>query len=372
VAQFKVETGALDPKISSHYEVMMLANGPAGYLVSNTNPLPVSIGSDTINIVGNISIPTTVNVASSPTNPVHTHITEVGTSGNLTISYLPIGGNVNVTNVVAVTGNVTVNGTVNIGNTPIAVTQSGTWNVTPVATTVNNAPWNVQVARGLVAGATSINLFGYNDSVTTAFIPLWENATQYTFPASALTMTLASTSTSDDTNCKVAISGLNASWAPITEVVTLNGTGNVTTSNQFLRINSMILTQPGTGQVSNIGTITAKNAGTIYGQINPTISRMQNSWYSVPAGKTFYVSRVNAFSGDASGASKYAETRVDVKNNVNGVNYILVQLGWQNYYEVVRDNYQPYTEKSDVRWEARMSQGTFSCAFVIQGIVIDN
>tara|TARA_R110000868_G_C10785065_1_gene755832 strand:- start:11 stop:1066 length:1056 start_codon:yes stop_codon:yes gene_type:complete len=351
---------------------MYLANGAAGSLVSTNNPLPVTLGSQNITITGNTFIVDTVTVASSPQNPVHTHITEVGTSGNLQISYLPVGGNVNVTNIVSVTGNLTVNGTVSIGNSTIAVTQGGTWNVTPVATTVNNAPWNIQVARGLVPGATAVNLFGFNDSVTTAFIPIWENATTYTFPASALTMTLVSTSTSDDTSCKVLISGLNSAWVPITEVVTLNGTGNVTTSNQFLRINSMALTQPGSGQVGNVGTITAKNNGTIYGQINPTISRMQNSWYSVPAGKTFYVSRINAFSGDAAGASKYTETRVDVKNNVSGVNYILVQLGWVNNYEVVRDNYQPYTEKSDVRWEARMSQGTYSCAFVVQGIVIDN
>ena len=62
MAQWKVETGALDPKISSHYEVMYLANGALGALVSTTNPLPVSIGSNNINIVGNIAIPTTVNV----------------------------------------------------------------------------------------------------------------------------------------------------------------------------------------------------------------------------------------------------------------------------------------------------------------------
>ena len=125
MAQYRVETGQLDTRISNHYEVMMLANGPAGHLVSNTNPLPVSLGSDTINIVGNIAIPTTVNVASSPENPVHSHITEVGTGGILTVPYLPIGGNVNVTNIVSVTGNITTNGIVNIGNFPSIQTVNG-------------------------------------------------------------------------------------------------------------------------------------------------------------------------------------------------------------------------------------------------------
>jgi hypothetical protein len=107
----------------------MLANNANGDIISRSNPLPVSIGSDNINIIGNIAVPTTVNVASSPENPVHTHITEVGTSGNLSISYLPIGGNVNVTNIVSVTGNVTTNGTINVGNFPSTQTVNGTINI---------------------------------------------------------------------------------------------------------------------------------------------------------------------------------------------------------------------------------------------------
>ena len=41
MAQYKVETAALDPKISSHYEVMYLANGAIGEIVSTKNRLPV-------------------------------------------------------------------------------------------------------------------------------------------------------------------------------------------------------------------------------------------------------------------------------------------------------------------------------------------
>jgi hypothetical protein len=65
-----------------------------------TNPpepeIRVNVGNGFV-ISGNVNIPGTVTVNSSPDNPVHTHITEVGTSGNLladNINYLPIGGNV--------------------------------------------------------------------------------------------------------------------------------------------------------------------------------------------------------------------------------------------------------------------------------------
>jgi len=89
VAQYKVETGGLDPKISSHYEVVMLANGVNGNVVSTSNPLPVTLGSSNITITGDVNVGTTVNVSSSPSNPVHTHVTEFG-NVNISGTSLPV------------------------------------------------------------------------------------------------------------------------------------------------------------------------------------------------------------------------------------------------------------------------------------------
>ena len=104
MAQWKADTQAFDQLISRRYEVMMLANNANGDIVSIGNPLPVTLGSENITITGNVNFVDTVNVASSPENPVHTHITEVGTSGLLTVPYLPVSGNVNatITNVITV------------------------------------------------------------------------------------------------------------------------------------------------------------------------------------------------------------------------------------------------------------------------------
>jgi len=97
MAQWRADTQAFDQLISRRYEVMMLANNANGDIVSVTNPLPVTLGSENITITGNVNFVDTVNVSSTPQNPVHTHITEVGTSNILNVPYLPIGGNVNVT-----------------------------------------------------------------------------------------------------------------------------------------------------------------------------------------------------------------------------------------------------------------------------------
>ena len=56
----------------------------------------VDIGSD-ININGDVNIPGTVTVNSTPEDPIHTHITEVGTSGILAVPYMPVSGNVTAT-----------------------------------------------------------------------------------------------------------------------------------------------------------------------------------------------------------------------------------------------------------------------------------
>ncbi len=90
-----------------------------------SNPIPVSLNGNDVVITGNVTIPGTVNVASNPSDPVHVHVSEVGTSGILTVPWMPIAGNVTVDggniNVVVKSGNVTV--------------QQGT---TPWVTTVSN------------------------------------------------------------------------------------------------------------------------------------------------------------------------------------------------------------------------------------------
>ena len=71
--------------------------------VTSTNPLPVSLGGANITIIGNTNILDTVTVASTPENPVHVHLTELGSANVLLTDYVPIKGNVNVINNVNVT-----------------------------------------------------------------------------------------------------------------------------------------------------------------------------------------------------------------------------------------------------------------------------
>lgn len=249
-----------------------------------------------------------------------------------------------------------------------------------VASSINNesttsADFLTQVARGKVTGASQVNIFAFSNNVPNTFYTLWENTgtTQYAFPASAVVMTLASTSASDNTQATVFISGLDSTWALQTETVTLNGTTNVTTAKSFLRINSMILTSPGTGQTTNVGVITAKNGGITYAQINAGIGRNQAAIYSVPNGYTMYLYSINAFNGD-SAASAYINYQVKSTNNAltNPVTLTVLQTSWGTSYQVERINPFPYTQKTDVQWQFSTSAGVHHCGLILQGILMSN
>ena len=99
MATFNSANGSYQSGNKTLFETQMLAISN-GHVVDVDNRLPVDIGNTSISISGNVNVntPNVITVNSSPTDPVHVHLTEVGNSGILTVSYLPVGGNVYVNN----------------------------------------------------------------------------------------------------------------------------------------------------------------------------------------------------------------------------------------------------------------------------------
>ena len=236
-----------------------------------------------------------------------------------------------------------------------------------------STPWDLQVARGKVPNVTQVNIFGYGANVSNAgYSNLWIDGA-YNFPTSATSMNVFSSSASD-VGANVLISGLNANYNPITEYVTLNGTSNVATSQQFLRVNSMQLVTPPTGQITNIGTVTMKNAANI-AMIAPQVGRMENSWYTVPAGYSLYVRNINIFSGETkTGATPtWFYYRVKNHNNVTGMHYTVLTTSFQNEYKVERTNPVRYIEKSDIEWQFSSSDsGPHTVGLILEALLISD
>lgn len=237
-----------------------------------------------------------------------------------------------------------------------------------------SAPWDLQVSRGKVPGVTQVNIFGYSNSVTnTAWTPLWEDGV-LDFPAAASYMNVSSNSASDDSNAQVYITGLDANYNIISETVTLNGTANVATTKQYLRINTAMMVKPGTSQNTNIGYINVRNAANV-AAILPGVGRMQNSWYSIPAGYSFYVRSINIFSGETkTGATPtWFYYRVRNHNNITGLHYNVLTTSFQNEYKVLRTNPVRYTEKSDIEWQFLSSDnGPHTMGIILEGLLISD
>ena len=210
-------------------------------------------------------------------------------------------------------------------------------------------PYELLVAQGKVTGVTNVNIYGTQANVNGTFIPIWEKDTAYTYPTSAIQMTLYSSSASD-TAVSVRIDGLDANYLPITEVLVLtNGTTGVTTVNSYFRINSMnVLTSSSNNPV---GTLYLSNSAktVTYAQINISVGRTQMTIYTVPAGYTFYLERVGAYT--SAGPTKTTYYRAETRSPTGIVTHILTTPFTENY-TVDRVVARPYLEKTDIHYQA--------------------
>ena len=249
-----------------------------------------------------------------------------------------------------------------------------TLGVTSSATVkAKNEPFDLQVSRGQISGHSTLSIFGYQSSVTTTSIPVWENAAAYTYITSASTLTLVSTSASDDTVAKVLISGLDSSFNPISETLALNGTSGVTTVNSYFRVNSMVLASPGTSQTTNVGTITLKQSSNTVSQIAIGIGRSQSTVYTVPAGYSFYLDMVEVNTSNTYAGTTIMTYKVQSINNVTGVKSILLQQPFLSLYLIQRAS-DPfaYAEKTDIQWQLSTNTGTVAAGMIITGKLIKN
>jgi len=234
-------------------------------------------------------------------------------------------------------------------------------------------PFDLQVARNQIMGHSILSLFGYQASVTTTPIPVWENASTYTYITAASTLSLVSTSASDDTSAKILISGLDSNFNPISETLAMNGTGAVTTVNSYFRVNNLVMVSPGTSQNTNIGTITLKQSSNVIAQINAGVGKSQSTIYTVPAGYSFYLDLAEVNTSNSYTGSTIITYKVQAINNVTGVKLNVLQQPFVSIYTASRSS-DPfiYTEKTDIQWQLSTSTGTIAAGIILTGKLIQN
>ena len=148
---------------------------------------------------------------------------------------------------------------------------------------------------------------GSNTDIDTTTTPedVWGGSGMYTgFPSTAETLSIVSASANDTAAGSGArtlrISGLDSVGNFLTEIVTLNGTTPVVTTNAFLRMNrAIVLTSGDNNTAFNAGAITINHSTTtsnVFGIIDVNTNMLKTTAYTIPKG-TAGVIRNIAISG---------------------------------------------------------------------------
>ena len=238
------------------------------------------------------------------------------------------------------------------------------------------------IARGFTKGHRSLYKFGYNPDVNSEEETVWSQGGNMTYPTSAVTMFVSSTSANDANGGtganSILIQGLDENYDEIEETVFLNGQTQVATQLAYLRVYRAFVTLAGTGGTSG-GTIYIGSSGATGGVPNTTVyanlsfgNQTQMAAYTVPAGYTLYLDDIN-FTAALSTANKTATCSFVSRtfgSNVFRTRFINVL---QSNQLITKFEYpQPFPEKTDL--ECRVTTNTTSNAIgaSFQGVLIKN
>jgi hypothetical protein len=141
MAQWIKENQKMGPNSNNVFEVSLLGSAD-GALISNTNPLPVSLGNNSVTITGPVTIPGSIEITNDEGNPIptHAHLFNGEDEEYSNTNPLPVSGNVNITTL----PNVTINGPIAVTDNGSSLTVDGNVGITgDVNVTQGTDPWVV-------------------------------------------------------------------------------------------------------------------------------------------------------------------------------------------------------------------------------------
>jgi hypothetical protein len=139
-----------------------------------------------------------------------------------------------------------------------------------------------------------------------------------------------------------------------------------------LRINSISVASVTAGAAPT-GVITLKDLTntTTYAQIAAGFGRSQMSIYTVPAGNTFYLSRIDAYTS-ANGSSADFITYSNTTTSSAGVVQYTQQAPFINNYNAQRVMPRAFAEKTDIVLRFKASANTYVVAIALEGYLVAN
>jgi hypothetical protein len=147
---------------------------------------------------------------------------------------------------------------------------------------------NIPIAEGNVVGFSHINKFGYRDSIPNTFQTIWDGTIDYAYSAAAVVSAVSDTPATDDGGT-VEVQGLDQNYNAVTETLIIGGAASTA---QFVRVFRARMVTANTG-LTNVDEIRIQNAGTDEAIIKAGAGQTLMALYTIPAGKTGYLLKVN-------------------------------------------------------------------------------
>ena len=154
--------------------------------------------------------------------------------------------------------------------------------------------------------------FGVNDSVQNVEETVWEYGGIYTYPTTAVVMTVTSSAGATDNGCEIAVGGLDENYNEVTEILTLSGAGTATTTTTFIRVFRGYVA----GSQDTTGNVTIGNGANVYSYVNADNQTLQ-AFYTIPAGYTARLLQTD-HTINTEQNNKFGQIRIVVRN-LNGV-----------------------------------------------------
>jgi uncharacterized protein YoxC len=175
----------------------------------------------------------------------------------------------------------------------------------------------------------------------------------YVFNSIQNNIILSSSSASDNSSYSILISGLDNTYSIISETLQLNGTSQVTSSNQYFRLNSLeLITAPSNGLtfVNPLnGDITITDASSnIFGIIDKKSGKRCAGVYTVPDGYKLLITKLEFSEETNQGATIFLYTRNAASTNKRF--NLLAKYYFSNEKREINRESNPYiiNEKTDL------------------------
>ena len=244
---------------------------------------------------------------------------------------------------------------------------------------------SLEIPAGNVPGKSSVNKFGNNGSLaTSATETIWDGSNAYTFPTSAsITDIRQATDQLDNRGASIEIQGLDTDWALVTQTVALDATNtttevDLTTALRRVFRMKVLDAEPLDADVW-VGA-TGMSASTANGIIQTTNNQTLMAIYTIPAGKTGYMSSYwGTLNKDSGGGNPSVVVKMWEVDNTNGYAPQLKHIkgldsgATSEFYHLFAPS-RKILEKTDVYLNASNLSGT-STADVSAGfdiILVDN